>query len=80
MLYSHSAKVVPFSLAALQTKAFFVIYGTLKVSLVAYYDNLVQSFRLAKAEDDHQMAITEKLDLEARLNEELQMTKVCSIT
>ena len=80
MLFSHSAKVVPFSLAALQTKAFFVIYGTLKVSSVAYYDNLVQSFRLAKAEDDHQMAITEKLDLEARLNEELQMTKVCSIT
>ena len=80
MLYSHSAKVVPFSLAALQTKAFFVIYGTLKVSLVAYYDNLVQSFRLAKAEDDHQMAIAEKHDLEARLNEELQMTKVCSIT
>lgn len=36
------------------------------------------SFRLAKAEDDHQVAIAEKLDLEARLNEELQMTKVCS--
>lgn len=31
--------------------------------------------RLAKAEDDHHMAITEKLDLEARLKEELQITK-----
>ena len=32
--------------------------------------------RLAKAEDDHQVAIAEKLDLEARLKEELEMTKV----
>ena len=33
-------------------------------------------FRLAKAEDDHQKAIAEKLDLEARLNEEMQISKV----
>lgn len=33
--------------------------------------------RLAKAEEDHHLAITEKLDLEARLNEELEMSKVC---
>ena len=33
-------------------------------------------FRLAKAEDDHQKAIAEKLDLEARLNEEIQISKV----
>ena len=33
-------------------------------------------FRLAKAEDDHQRAIAEKLDLEARLNEEIQISKV----
>lgn len=33
-------------------------------------------FRLAKAEDDHQIAIAEKLDLEARLNEEIQISKV----
>ena len=32
--------------------------------------------RLAKAEDDHQVAIAEKLDVEARLKEELEMTKV----
>jgi len=32
--------------------------------------------RLAKAEDDHQIAIAEKLDLEARLNEEIQISKV----
>lgn len=31
--------------------------------------------RLAKAEDDHQRAIAEKLDLEARLNEEIQISK-----
>lgn len=31
--------------------------------------------RLAKAEEDHHLAITEKLDLEARLNEELEMSK-----
>ena len=37
-------------------------------------------FRLAKAEDDHQVAIAEKLDLEARLNEELEMTKVLNST
>lgn len=35
--------------------------------------------RLAKAEDDHQVAIAEKLDLEARLKEELEMTKVFSV-
>ena len=33
-------------------------------------------FRLAKAEDDHQIAIAEKLDLEARLNEEILISKV----
>lgn len=33
-------------------------------------------FRLAKAEDNHQIAIAEKLDLEARLNEEKQISKV----
>lgn len=31
--------------------------------------------RLAKAEEDHHLAIAEKLDLEARLNEELEMSK-----
>lgn len=35
--------------------------------------------RLAKAEDDHQVAIAEKLDLEARLNEELEITKVSNV-
>lgn len=32
--------------------------------------------RLAKAEEDHQMAIREKLDLEVKLKEEMQITKV----
>ena len=36
--------------------------------------------RLAKAEDDHQKAIAEKLDLEARLNEEIQTSKVFLLT
>ena len=32
--------------------------------------------RLAKAEEDHQMAIRDKLDLEVKLKEEMQITKV----
>lgn len=31
---------------------------------------------MAKAEEDHQMAIREKLDLEVKLKEEMQITKV----
>jgi len=34
---------------------------------------------LAKAEDNHQIAIAEKLDLEARLNEEKQISKVSKL-
>ena len=50
------------------------------ILICQYLCNPIMSFgRLAKAEDDHQVAIAEKLDLEARLNEELEITKVSNV-
>ena len=48
-------------------------YHSLSVFLHAYF---FWTLRLAKAEEDHQMAIRDKLDLEVKLKEEMQITKV----